>query len=119
VRNYLLDENVGEGLHKGLHDHYPDILVWRVGDPTAPPVGTPDPAILLWCEANGFSLVTNNRGSMPGHLRDHLASGHHFPGMFTLNSKMSLGETIEELALIWGASTSEEYVDQISYLPLR
>jgi len=25
MRKYLLDENVGESLRKGLHAHYPDI----------------------------------------------------------------------------------------------
>ncbi|PKO21567.1 MAG: hypothetical protein CVU38_13975 [Chloroflexi bacterium HGW-Chloroflexi-1] len=119
MRKYLLDENVGESFRKGLHAHYPDIVVWRIGDPTAPLVGTLDPDILLWCEANGFSLVTNNRDSMPNHLRDHLAVGRHVPGIFTLNTNMSIGETIEELALIWGASNSDEYTDQINYLPLR
>lgn len=87
MRQYLLDENIGESLRKGLHAQYPDIVVWRIGDPAAPPIGTPDPDILLWCEANGFTLVTNNRGSMPGHLRVHLEAGRHFPGMFTLNPK--------------------------------
>jgi hypothetical protein len=119
MTKYLLDENVGESLHKGLHARYPDIVVWRINDPAAPSIETPDPDILLWCETNGFMLVTNNRGSMPDHLRDHLASGHHFPGMITLNRKMSLRETIEELALIWGAANPDEYADQITYLPLR
>ena len=119
MRKYLLDENVGESLRKGLHTRYPDIIVWRVGDPTAPQIGTLDPEILLWCEAHNFTLVTKNRNSMPGHLRDHLASGHRFPGMFTLNPKLSLSETVEELALVWGAAQPHEYVDQINYLPLR
>ena len=119
MRKYLLDENVGDGLRKGLRARYPDIVVWRIDDPAAPPIGTLDPDLLLWCDANDFTLVTNNRGSMPDHLRDHLAAGHHFPGMFTLNPKMSINETIEELALIWGVSNPEEYTDQIVYLPLR
>ena len=31
---------------------------------------------------------------------------------------MNVGETIEELLLIWGASDSSEYQDLIVYLPL-
>jgi hypothetical protein len=116
---YLLDENVDDSLRKGLHSRYPEIVVWRVGAPTAPPIGTLDPDILRWCEENGFSLVTNNRDSMPDHLRDHLAAGWHVPGIFTLNANMSIGETIEELALVWGASKPDEFADQIVYLPLR
>ena len=119
MRKYLLDENVDDSLRQGLHARYPDIVAWRVGIPTAPPVGTLDPDILRWCEAHDFSLVTNNRDSMPDHLGDHLAAGRHTPGIFTLNPHLSIGETVEELALIWGASEADEYADQINYLPLR
>ncbi|MBI4672142.1 MAG: DUF5615 family PIN-like protein [Chloroflexi bacterium] len=114
-----MDEHVGKSLSKGLRARYPEIVVWRIGDPTAPPIGTLDPEILIWCEARGFSLVTNNRDSMPDHLRDHLAAGRHIPGIFTISPSMSIGETIEELALIWGAALPDEYADQINYLPLR
>ena len=55
---------------------------------------------------------------MPVHLQDHLDAGHHAPGIFALNPNMTIGETAEELVLIWGASEAEEYIDQINYLPL-
>ncbi len=116
---YLIDENVNDSLRKGLHLHYPDITVWRIGDPDAPPFGTLDPDILIWCEERGFSLVTNNRDSMPVHLRDHLAAGRHVPGIFTINADMSIGDTIRELAVIWVASNSDEYADRMNYLPIR
>jgi uncharacterized protein DUF5615 len=119
VIQFLLDENVDDSLRKGLHARYPEIVVWRVGDPTAPLIGTLDLEILIWCEGNNFSLVTNNRDTMPDHLRDHLASGGHVPGIFTLSANMPIGETVEELALIWGASQANEFADEINYLPLR
>lgn len=119
VLHYLMDENLDDSIRQGLHLHYPDIVVWGIGDPDAPSFGTLDPDILIWCEEHGFSLVTNNRDPMPVHLRDHLATGRHVPGMFTINSNMSIGETIKELALIWGASSADEYADQMNYLPIR
>jgi hypothetical protein len=115
---YLLDEHVNPRLRKALKRLSPDIVVWRVGDPGAPSLGTLDPEILLWCEDHGFSLVTNNRESMPVHLREHLAAGRRAPGILTLNSNMTLSETANELVLIWGASDAEEYIDQLNYLPL-
>ena len=114
---YLLDEHVDPRLKKTLRKLSADIVVWRVGDIGAPSLGTTDPDILIWCEANGFSLVTNNRASMPVHLQNHLASGRHVPGIFILNVKMSMAETADELYLIWGASEAEEYRDQLRYLP--
>jgi hypothetical protein len=55
---------------------------------------------------------------MPRHLHDHLAAGRHVPGIFILNPNMNMGETIEELTLIWGASEPDEYADQLNYLPI-
>ena len=115
---YLLDENVDDDLRQALHSRWPKIVVWRIGQPAAPSYGTLDPEILLWCEANGFSLVTNNRESMPVHLQDHLAAERYIQGIFTLNPKMTLRETLAELALIWGASEPDEYADRITYLPV-
>jgi hypothetical protein len=55
---------------------------------------------------------------MPVHLQDYLAAGHHVPGIFILNIRMTMGETVDELALIWEASEIEEYVNRIWYLPV-
>jgi len=118
TRKYLLDEHVNPRLKRAVHQRNPEIVVWCIGDPGAPPRGTLDPDILLWCEAKGFSLVTNNRTSMPVHLREHLAAGRHVPGIFILNDKMSMGQTAEELALIWGATEPDEYVNLIKFLPV-
>jgi hypothetical protein len=115
---YLLDEHVDHTLRAQLIRHASDLIVWVIGDPGAPKPGTLDPDILLWCEANSFFLVTNNRKSMPVHLQDHLATGHHVPDILTLNPDMTLGATIDELLLIWGASEAEEYQDLLLYLPL-
>ena len=115
---YLLDENVSEELQAQIHKHKPELTVWRVGTIGAPPISTLDPDILLWCERNGFVLVTNNRASMPVHLREHVESGHHVPGIFILNRKMDLGETIQELILIAGVSDKNEYHNTIQYLPI-
>ena len=55
---------------------------------------------------------------MPQHLSDHLSAGHHVPGIFTINRKVSMGLIIDQLLLIVGASDENEYMDQIKYLPL-
>jgi hypothetical protein len=115
---YLLDEHISSVLRAQLIRHEPDMIVWMIGDPGAPKRGASDPDILLWCEDNGFLLVTANRKSMPVHLRAHLDAGHHVPGILMLNPEMTLGEIIDELLLIWGASEVEEYRDLLLYLPL-
>jgi hypothetical protein len=115
---YLLDENVPPALRAALHRLYPEMTVWLIGDPGAPERGTLDPEILIWCELHSFSLVTNNRASMPMHLQAHTAAGRQVPGIFVLNPQLSLGQTAEDLAIIYGASEATEYRNQLRYLPL-
>ena len=115
---YLLDEHISLSYRTQLLRRNPSLVVWEIGDPYAPPKGTPDPAILCWCEDNGFILVTNNRRTMPGHLTDHLAVGRHIPGIFILNEDMGMGSMLEELLLIAEASFEDEYQNRIVHLPL-
>jgi len=115
---YLLDENVDPVFRTALLKQEPSMIVWKIGNPGVPPRGTKDPDILDWCEQNEFILVTNNRTSMPEHLTDHIAMGRSIPGILELNPNMSIGETVEELILIWGASELKEYQDLIIYLPV-
>lgn len=113
-----MDENVDPVYINQLRRRSLDLVIWAIGDPNTPPKGTLDPEILLWCEANNFILVTNNRTSMPVHLSEHLNQDRHIPGIFTLNAAMSIGETIHELILIAECSLEAEYQDQIVHLPI-
>ncbi len=82
---YLLDEHMPPAYRTQLLSREPGLTIWKIGMPGVPPPGTLDPAILLWCEANNFVLVTNNRKSMPVHLADHLAAGRHILGILTVD----------------------------------
>jgi len=115
---YLLDEHIDPVLRRALLRAAPALEVWIIGDPGAPPRGMLDPEILIWCEVNGFCLVTNNRKSMPRHLVDHLGLGRHMPGIFVVNLAMTMGQMIDELVLIADASADDEYRNLIIYLPL-
>ena len=118
MRRYLIDENISPKYRTQLLNHEPSLTVLAVGDEGAPPKSTPDPEILVWCEQHQFSLITNNRESMPKHLSDHLSAGHHVPSIFTINLEVPMGKIIDELILIAGASDEGEYIDRIIYIPL-
>jgi len=87
-------------------------------DPDAPPAGTSDPDILLWIEKSSYILVTENRSTIPGHLAEHIAAGRHIPGIFWIRPHASLHSIIEELYLIWAASTADEYKGRTLFIPL-
>jgi hypothetical protein len=115
---YLRDENLPVALRSYLLQQLPGQAVWVVGSPGAPEKGTPDTDILSWCEAHHFVLVTANRRSMPAHLKAHLASGRHVPGVLIVRPQANWTAVINDLILIASASVTDEFVDSIVYIPL-
>jgi hypothetical protein len=116
---FLLDEQLSERYQQQLLRQNPDLTVRSVGGTDAPPRGTLDPALLVWCEENNFLLVTNNRRSMPGHLRDHLDAGRHVPGILAIRRRAGIGDVMASLLLIAGVSLPDEFRDRIEYIPLQ
>ena len=115
---FLLDEHINRAIQRQLRRLNPHIDVLAIGDLDAPQAGTLDPDILNWLEAKGYILVTENRRTMPVHLTEHWAAGRHIPGIFWIRSNVGIGRVIEELYLIWSASTGEEYQDRALFIPL-
>jgi hypothetical protein len=114
---FLLDEHLPPSVAAELCRRAPGLQALVVGQAGAPAKGTPDSELLLWVEENGHLLITNNRASMPGHLKAHLADGHHIPGILVTPFPLRIGSLIEVLLLVWGATLPGEYQDQITYLP--
>jgi hypothetical protein len=53
---------------------------------------------------------------MPVHLQDHISEGRHVPGVVLLDQALSIGEVVNELLLIWGASFPDEHRDSFIYV---
>ena len=92
------------------------LKLWLVGD--AFDLGTLDPDILRYVEVTRRFLVTDNRRSIPGHLKVHWAAGGHVWGIGWVRPQTTLGRLVEELCLIWGASEADEWLDRVEWLPL-
>ena len=57
---------------------------------------------------------------MTAHFWERLAAGKSSPGLFVVPDRPgAIGYTIEWLLLVWTASQSEEWRDQIVYVPVR
>ena len=115
---FLLDEHISKAIQRQLRRMDTNLDVLAIGDQGAPATGTSDPDILLWIEENGYILVTENRSTIPVHIRDHYASGHQFPGVFWIRPGTEMGAVINELYIIWMASDAEDYRNSTFYIPL-
>jgi hypothetical protein len=100
---YLLDEHLRGPLWRAIQQHnagsvYP-IDTFRVGDPADLPLGSLDPDNLLWAERNGYVLVSNDKGTMPGHLARHLQAGHRSPGVYLLPRNAKIPQVVDYLVI--------------------
>jgi hypothetical protein len=118
---FLLDEQLRGPLWGAIQHHnaagvYPlDAL--RVGNAPGPPAGTKDPDLLMWCESYERVLVTEDRNSMPGHIVQHLAAGHHTAGALILRDGWTIRDVVEMLVLYDQTHDPADMVDLIAYIP--
>jgi len=55
---------------------------------------------------------------MPQHFGDFLLSSGSSPGVLLVPQYLPIGEAIEELVLIWSASSAADRADRILRIPL-
>ena len=78
-----------------------------------------DPEVLAIAAAHGRILVTHDFRTMPKQFAELLASGGSSPGVFLVKQQTPLATVIEDLVLIWTASTPEDWMNRIVEIPLR
>jgi hypothetical protein len=115
---FLLDEHFSTRLAAAVQHRNPLIDVLRVGDAGAPPLATPDPAILDYLSTSQRALITRNRRSMHQHYGDHLAKEKTHWGIFVAARRLTTRDIAEQIELLWEASDAEEWIDRLQTLPL-
>lgn len=80
-------------------------------------LGTLDPDVLHYLDTSQRLLVTDNRTSMPDHLREHWRKKRQIWGLLWVRPPTPIGELAKELVLIWEATDAEEWIDVIDWIP--
>lgn len=81
-------------------------------------VGVPDPEVLALAAEQDRILVSHDFQTMPRHFGDFLQARGSSPGVLVVPQSLPIGEAIEELVLIWGASDAEEWENRILRIPM-
>ncbi|MCA9904968.1 MAG: DUF5615 family PIN-like protein [Anaerolineae bacterium] len=113
---FLADENFNGKLLAGLRAALPDLDVVRVQDTDK--VASSDPELLAWAAEQGLILLTHDVQTVAGYAYDRVRDGLPMPGIIEVRITQGLGATIQELALMIGASTPDEFNNQVRYIPL-
>ncbi len=112
----LADENFNGEIVRGLLLRQPDLELVRVQDVGL--AGADDPDILAWAAENKRILLTHDRATMPDHAYERVAAEQEMAGVFILNDRMPVGQSIEEILLIAACSEQPEWSGRAVHLPL-
>ena len=78
--------------------------------------GVDDPQVLALAARERRVLVSHDRKTMPDHFADFIKQ-QPSPGLILISQSFPMSRAVEELLLIWEASTADEYVNRIVSIP--
>lgn len=114
---FLADENFDNRILRGVRRENPDVDIVRVQDTEI--AGADDPTVLEWTAREGRILLTRDIQTLNGFAYERIAAGLPMPGVFQFDPQMPVGQAIEDLLLVIGASEASEWDMQIKHIPLR
>lgn len=112
---FLADADFNQKIVLGLLRREPTIDFWTAHQGDV--LGRPDPEVLAIAAQENRILLSHDRGTMPAHFVRFTGS-HSSPGLILVSQDIDIGTAIEDLLLIWAASSIEEWCDIIGYIPL-
>lgn len=113
---FLADADLNEGIVAGCLRREPEMDFLSANE--ADLEGVPDPEVLAMAAGQDRILVSHDFQTMPRHFGDFLQAGHSSPGVLLVPQRLPVGDAIDELVLIWGASDAGEWRDRILRIPL-
>jgi predicted nuclease of predicted toxin-antitoxin system len=114
----LADENFDHDLVRGALRRRAELDLIRVQS-----VGlsqTDDLEILAWAARERRVVVTHDVNTMPGFAMERMSHGEPMAGLFIVHQEgAALSKIIDDLLLLDDCSETDEWTNQILYLPLR
>lgn len=109
------DENFDRRILDGLKARLPDLDVVRVQDTEM--YQSPDPELLAWLADEGRILLTHDIKTMPRYVYDRVRAGLHVPGVIEVHQDTPVGIALDNLEVMLGAGTPEDFENQVKYIP--
>jgi hypothetical protein len=114
---FLADENLDNDILRGVQAKVADFDLIRVQDTEI--YRADDPTVLAWAANENRILLTHDAKTMPDPAYKRVAAGLPMPGVFIIDDLAPIGDIIDELLTIIGASDAAEWANIVRYLPMR
>ena len=111
----LADENFKGAVIRGMFLRQPDLDLVRVQDVGLQ--GLDDPTILSWAADNNRILITYDRATMSDFAYKRMAKEEAMTGLFVVNDRLSIRQTIDELLLYAVYTEQEEWNGMVLHIP--
>lgn len=112
---FLADENFNGRIVRGIRLINPDAAIIRAQDTEI--YEAPDPMVLEWAAEHGYIVLTHDVHTMIGFAYERIAAGLPMFGVIVVPQALAIGQVIDELLTMLGASTAEEWANRVEYLP--
>lgn len=118
---FLADENLDNDILRGVRDalggNSTKFDVIRVQDTEI--YQADDTAVLSWAAKEQRILLTHDAKTMPRSAYERVNASLPMPGVFIIDDLAPIGEIVEELLTMIGASNAAEWQNLVWYLPMR
>ena len=112
----LCDENLHGEIIKGLLRTLPDLDLVRVQDCGLR--SADDPSVLDSAASRERIVISHDARTLPRFAYDRVSRGLPMPGVFIVDSEMSIGTAISELSFAIQYGLDDEWTGRVIYFPL-
>lgn len=113
---FATDENFKGNVLKGLLIRLPDLDIVRIQDTTM--YQSPDPELLEWLATENRILLTHDVQTMPDYVYQRIRQNKVVIGIIVVHQDTPIGQALDDLEVIIGAGTPDDFVNQVKYVPL-
>ena len=113
---FLCDENFNGKILRGIRRERPNADVIRVQDTVVYQAADPD--VLAWAATQGRILLTHDIETMIGFAQARMTAGLPMSGVIAVRDTLPIGQVIEDLLTILGASEGSDWENLVTFLPL-
>jgi len=114
---FAADENFNGKILDTLRQRLPESDIVRVQDTKM--YQSSDPDVLAWAAEEGRILLTHDVQTLVDDAYARVRAGLLMPGVIRVSTTISIGEAVDELEIMLGAGTPEDFHHQVKYVPLR